>query len=274
MRYTGEQGEYFEIQGISDRNCEHLKETQKDTLRLLWFTSDNNHLRIDGVSHRFNRNDIVCLTQFHQLEYEQINTVNLMRFNRQFYCIIDHDSEVSCKGVLFYGAARIPVIKAESREVEMFETAWKMAALEFEMKDSLQLEMLQMVLKRFLILCTRLYRQQTGGVVLDEKQNDLVREFNFLVEKHFKEYHSVADYAGLLFKSPKTISNTFKKLGSKTPLQLIQERRVLEARRLLHYTDKDVSEIAYDLGFKDIQTFSRFFKKQEGSSPSQFRIRA
>ena len=151
------------------------------------------------------------------------------------------------------------------------ETAWKMAILEFEMKDSLQLEMLQMMLKRILILSTRIYKDQAELKELDATQNDLVREFNYLVETHFKEKHAVADYAEMLFKSPKTITNVFKTLGEKTPLQFIQERLMLESRRLLWYTDRDVSQIAYDLGFNDIQTFSRFFKKQQGTSPSQYR---
>jgi AraC-like DNA-binding protein len=47
---------------------------------------------------------------------------------------------------------------------------------------------------------------------------------------------------------------------------------MLEARRLLWHTDKDVSQIAYEIGFNDIQAFSRFFKKHQGLSPSNFRM--
>ena len=58
-----------------------------------------------------------------------------------------------------------------------------------------------------------------------------------------------------------------------TPLQFIQNRIMLEARRLLTYSEKAVSEIGYELGFSDIQVFSRFFKKNEGCSPQKFRER-
>ena len=105
----------------------------------------------------------------------------------------------------------------------------------------------------------------------DNSSLDIVREYNFLVENHFREKHSVADYADLLNRSPKTISNLFKKLGPKTPLQYIHDRLMLEARRLLHFTDKSIKEVAYDLGFDDLQSFSRFFKKQEGRSPKEFK---
>jgi AraC-like DNA-binding protein len=75
----------------------------------------------------------------------------------------------------------------------------------------------------------------------------------------------------LLFKSPKTLSNVFSKSGFKSPLQYIHERKMLEARRLLHHSDDSVKQIALEIGFDDIQAFSRFFKKNEGISPSKYK---
>lgn len=148
-----------------------------------------------------------------------------------------------------------------------------MFLLEMQSPDDLQLEMLQMMLKRFLILCTRIYKKQHDMAQLDHGQVDLIRSFNFLVEKHFKTRHTVAEYAELLHRSPKSLSNLFASLDSKTPMQIIQERILLEARRLLRYTDKPIKEIAYDLGYEDVQSFSRFFKSKERVSPSEYRER-
>ena len=106
-----------------------------------------------------------------------------------------------------------------------------------------------------------------------ESESDLVRDFNFLVENHFKTKHNLADYAELLNKSPKTISNVFSKIGTKPPSQFIQERKMLEARRLLQGSEMQVQEIAYEIGYGDIQTFSRFFKNHAGVSPSKFKER-
>jgi AraC family transcriptional activator of pobA len=64
----------------------------------------------------------------------------------------------------------------------------------------------------------------------------------------------------------------FKKLGNKTPLQFIQFRLLLEAHRLLKYSDKSISDVGYELGFNDIQAFSRFFKNLEGISPNDYRL--
>jgi len=101
-------------------------------------------------------------------------------------------------------------------------------------------------------------------------QLDLIREYNYLVEKHFKEKHNVAEYAELLHRSPKTLSNHFRKFAKKSPLDYIKSRRMLEARRLLLQGDMSIKEVAYELQFEDIQSFSRFFKREEGLSPGAF----
>ena len=124
-----------------------------------------------------------------------------------------------------------------------------------------------MLAKRFLILATRAYKEQVKFEDLETEQVDLIRSFNFLVEQHFRERHKVADCADLLFKSPKTLSNLFAKVGSKTPLNYIHERIAMEARRKLRHSEDSVKEIAYDLGFEDLQSFGRFFKRVEGVSP-------
>ena len=271
MDYIGKNGEYFEVINVTKENCNILQSTKKSVLSLLWFSSEGNTLSIDSTPYTFNNNDIICLTEFHNVLPQNIKTLKVLKFNRPFYCILDHDSEVGCKGILYYGSSNLPIIQTPTKDVETLETVWKMLCIEMESKDNLQLEMLQMMLKRILILCTRIYKSQNKYQELDNSKLDIVREFNFLVEKHFREKHSVADYADLLNKAPKTLSNLFKKLGSKTPLQFIQDRLLLEAHRLLRHSEKGVSEIGYELGFNDVQAFSRFFKKQEGISPLDFR---
>jgi AraC-like DNA-binding protein len=172
---------------------------------------------------------------------------------------------------LFFGASQFPKITIPNEELEKFEILWKMFAIEMESKDDLQNDMLLMMLKRLLILCTRIYKEQTELTTFDKSQLDIVREYNYLVESNFKTKHQVADYAEMLNKSPKTLSNLFKKYNEKSPLQIIQDRTILEARRLLRYSDKSIKEIAYEIGYEDIQSFSRFFKKIEGVSPSDFK---
>ena len=87
---------------------------------------------------------------------------------------------------------------------------------------------------------------------MKESQIDLVRKFNVLVDRNFKSKKTVGEYADLLFKSPKTLSNLFAKHNQKTPLQIIHERTVLKAKRLFMHTDKSFKEIAFDLRCRNV----------------------
>jgi AraC-like DNA-binding protein len=273
LKFTGQNSEYIEIVEINKPNASILNESKQSELSLIWFKTDNNKINIDAIDYVFNANDIISLTEFHTIKIGDIVEATLIRWNRSFYCVVDHDSEVGCKGILYYGASTVPIIKLDEKHIDVLTTLFKMLYIEMESKDNLQLEMLQMMLKRLLILCTRIYKDQNMVSKLRTQSIDTIREYNYLVEQHFKTKHTVKEYADLLFKSPKTLSNLFKKYGDTTPQQFIQNRIMLEARRLLTYTEKSISEIGFELGFSDIQAFSRFFSKQEGSSPQKFRNR-
>ena len=173
--------------------------------------------------------------------------------------------------MLFFGASQIPKIVIPENRKKQFNLLWEVFLMEMEEMDDLKLEMLQGLLKRFLILCLRIYKIGHDHLPNDDASVGLIREYNYLVEKHFKELSKVSDYAELLHKSPKTLSNIFGKYVNKTPLQIINERRLLESKRLLKYSDKSVQEIAYEINFTDVQTFSRFFRSMTGASPTHYR---
>lgn len=117
---------------------------------------------------------------------------------------------------------------------------------EFTTRDNIQEEMLRMLLKRLIILCTRLFKEQEE-VTYAVEELDLLRRFHLLVEQHFRKKQQVSDYAKILFKSPKTLANVFAKNNEPSPLKQIHERMALEARRMLWFTDKQVNEVAWEL---------------------------
>ncbi|KAG1649121.1 Pyruvate kinase 1 [Nymphon striatum] len=183
----------------------------------------------------------------------------------------DHDSEVSCNGILFFGTQDLPIITIPKDQERKFNTLYEVFEDEFKTPDKIQGDMLQMLLKRLIIICTRLAKEQLIVKKLDNEQIDVVRKFNVLVDTHYKSKRKVSDYADLLFKSPKTLSNLFALYNQKSPQQIILERLALEAKRLIRFSNKQNQEIAYELGFNDPAHFSRFFKKMTNYSPTQYR---
>lgn len=271
MIFKGQNNEFIHLQSIDGSNEIFFDKELSFPLLFLWTLDEITNIKFEGTPFQLKKNTILCLTEFHKIEFKDVNIARLIKFNREFYCVLDHDKEVSCRGILFYGANQLPFFQIPEDELEKFDTLWKMFGIEMQSKDELQLEMLQTMLKRFIILCTRIYKSQNNFHLLEDKEIDIVKDFNFLVEQHFKTKHTVQEYADMLNKSPKTLSNLFAKLSEQTPLQIIHNRKLIEARRLLKYSNYSIKEIAYELGFEDIQTFSRFFKKLEKITPSEFK---
>jgi AraC family transcriptional activator of pobA len=133
---------------------------------------------------------------------------------------------------------------------------------EFKTSDNIQNEMLQVLLKRLIIYITRLARSEYIPVKkLQDKKFHFIRKFNLLVEANYRSEHSVTFYAQQLCKSPKALSNLFAIYNHKTPSQVIQERILIEAKKVLSYTEKSVKQITYELGFDDLLTSPIFSKK-------------
>ncbi len=217
-------------------------------------------------------NHVLCTTYLHKVHIDNSAAgLKTLLFNREFYCVHTFDSEVSCNGLLFFGSNSTPVLKLDEEEIGRLHTLFGVLEEEFSEVDGNQEEMLRILLKRLIIRCTRLAKKQLLKSNENQKDIDLIRAFNVLVEEHFKTKKSVKEYAGLLYKSPKTITNVFSKYSEEKPLQIIHNRVVMEAKRMLYYTDKSVKEIGYELGYSDPAQFSKLFKNIAGMTTTEFK---
>jgi len=243
------------------------------TIKILWNKNKKTvHFKVDDLEIALDPDQLVTVTYLQHVSFEDLELpLTAFLFNREFYCIADHDSEVSCNGILFFGTQDLPIITIPEEQKRKFYMLYEVFKDEFSTPDKIQGDMLQMLLKRLIIICTRLAKEQRVVKQLDNDQIDIIRKFNVLVDAHFKTKRKVSDYADMLFKSPKTLSNLFAIYNQKTPQQIILERLALEAKRLMNFSDMQNQEIAYELGFNDPAHFSRFFKKMTSYSPTHYR---
>ncbi len=268
----------FSTDAILRVGNESLLEAHRQTRRVDLFTfirtkDSKAEVIVDSIPFTLNPHSVLALTNIQYLQFIEGEDLVVYQFNRDFYCIKDHDQEVGCVGLLFFGNEHLPLIHLDEKEQNKFNVLHEVFVDELETKDNIQAEMLRMLMARFIIKSTRILKaKDKAGVVIHTKDSkiELLRSFNLLVESHFRQNHSVSFYADKLFKSPKTLSNTFAKLGT-SPLKIIHERLVLEAKRLLLYTDKTAKEIAFEIGFDDASHLSRLFKKHTLLSPSGFK---
>ncbi|MDD6209224.1 MAG: helix-turn-helix domain-containing protein [Bacteroidales bacterium] len=244
----------------------------KSLYKFIWVQNGTLTLEIDHVEMVLEKDEIITLTPLHHIKIKKVSGEYLtLLFNSNFYCIYGHDSEVSCNGFLFNGTSNILRLRlSEAESFLLHEISSKLIG-EYRVKDNLQEEMLRILLKRFIITCTRIARDRFEITPEKEKSFDIVRQYFVLVDNNFREKKMVQEYAGLLCRSPKTLSNLFSSYGLPSPLRVIHERLLTEAKRLLLYSTKKAKEIAAILGFEDLSAFSRFFKKMTGETISGYR---
>jgi AraC family transcriptional regulator, transcriptional activator of pobA len=102
-------------------------------------------------------------------------------------------------------------------------------------------------------------------------QATVFKQFIILLETHFMKKWAAANYAESLFISPRHLNRIVQDITNQSLTQVIQNRTVLEAKRLLTFTDLTVGQIAERLGFEDAAYFARCFRKETGTSPTDFK---
>ena len=226
---------------------------------------------IDEVPYCFPKDSILPLVANQHFTFEHPQDLLAWQFNRDFYCIADHDAEVGCVGFLFYGLHHPFFIRLVDTELDQINSLEEMCIAEMDIRDRMQGEMLRILLKRLIISLTRLAKTQTDIRHAPDERLDLVRMFNLLLEQHFRKEHEVNFYAAALNRSPKTLTNVFARFKYPSPSTLIHRRVIQEAKRYLFYTDKTAKEIAYLLGFVSPAHFSRYFKQHTGKCASIYK---
>jgi AraC family transcriptional regulator, transcriptional activator of pobA len=141
----------------------------------------------------------------------------------------------------------------------------------FQRQQPYRVEILQALLLALLFECKGLYEYQQQNVKHIPARQALASRFQQFVNQHFLTRKTVEAYADLLAVSPDYLNQTVKVATGKTAHGLIAERILLEAKKLLVYSDLNVAEIADYLGFSEPTHFGRFFRRYVGLSPLSWR---
>jgi AraC-like DNA-binding protein len=109
------------------------------------------------------------------------------------------------------------------------------------------------------------------GTTRQTLSNSTILTFLKLLETKIKEHNNVENFAHELQISRVQLNNLCKKYFSKTANQIIRERTIAEIKKVLKYSTKNFSEIAYEFNFSAPSHFSRFVKQMTGKSPQAFK---
>ncbi len=120
-------------------------------------------------------------------------------------------------------------------------------------------------------LLVRASRQYEVANTRYSQSQDLLFQFQELIEANFATQKTPKEYATQLHITPNYLNSFCKKRSGKSAGELIRQRIILEAKRLLAHTQLPVAQVAYQLNFSDNSYFGRFFKKYAGITPEEFR---
>ena len=116
--------------------------------------------------------------------------------------------------------------------------------------------------------------EPSGSAPSDGPSHEAFGWFREHIQDHFHEWHKVSDYADRLGYSSRTLNRLARQNTGLSAKELIDERVVLEAKRLLSHGDGSVSEVANALGFEDASNFSSYFRRHTHMTPGTFRTRS
>lgn len=150
--------------------------------------------------------------------------------------------------------------------LELFERMLQ----ELEQKKEYYMDVIRLKLMELFITINRFHQHKLAKTASPQKRL-LLKNFQQLIEKHYKDIRLPKEYAELLYITPNHLNALCQDLLGKTAGDVIRDRVLLEAKRLLTNADMTVTEIAYELNFQDNSYFNRFFKKEVGITPEAFR---
>jgi AraC family transcriptional regulator, transcriptional activator of pobA len=164
------------------------------------------------------------------------------------------------------------IINLDQHESGIIQASFKNIIEEYDRSSPEKNFLLCNLILILLLRVRAIYRTHVKDLRKKLNRNEqLANDFKLLVEKHFIETRTVNNYAEMLHISPKHLSEVVRETLGRSPLQIIHDILLLEAKVQLGSTDKSVSEIAYFLKFDDPSHLSHFIKKRTGLSPQELR---
>jgi AraC family transcriptional activator of pobA len=256
----------LDLDGIADGD---VREPHRHAYHeLIWVHDGHGRHLIDGEPVEFGPRTLTLIAkgQVHQFQEAEGVSGVVVRF--------DDDWLSGSRRWLFSGGA-CTALNVPSSEAPPFEALLDLLRAEIERSAGPE----SAELRRHLLAAVLLWAQRWREAELEDRgasgtDVQLHREFQELLDRDFATSHEAGHYAAELGTTTGTLSRTLTKLTGRSTKQLITDRLILEAVRLLRFSDLSIKEIAARLGFSDQFAFSKAFKRQRGEAPLDFRERA
>ena len=270
------QFEIMEMPQFFHENGESPKQAHIHSFyQIIWFQHGTGIHYVDFKEYPIADNTLFFISpgQIHYFDESDNVKGIIIHFNESFLSDEGSSENVFLKYNVFNAFDAVPYYEVTSGDTPRLEYIVKEMQLETRnAKAFAHKDYLKYLVKMFLIYVQRIGKRGIGiPLCINNSSNRTFVRFRQILEHHYRQLHTVKEYASRLNVSTKTLTNCVYESSHNTPLKIINERIILEAKRQLLHSDLKIKEIAFYLGFEDPSYFVKFFKRQTGYLPAEFR---
>lgn len=263
-----------DFQGLKNANlCLNQEPHNHSFYQIIFFKETQAKHFIDFNEYKIQPDSLIFIAknQVHFFEQGVDYDGFLVHFNESFLIASDKDINFFLTYHLFNNKAK-PYFNIPDKLKPQINLYFQQIQTELDNIDTFGTPaILSNLLKSLLLIIEREIRKEYQEDTSAALPNPIFLSFRDSVEKNFKNGWTVAEYANDLSISTKTLNSIVKKEAGQTASHFITGRVILESKRRLTHTNIQINQIAYDMGFSDPYYFMKFFKKQVGSTPKEFR---
>lgn len=244
-----------------------------DFYNLIYITQGSGTHDIDFIRFEVRPNQLFFMNdgQIHDWNLSDDIKGYTLFFKREFYNVAETAFSIPNLPFFNTSANEAQMVIFEPQEARIIENIFEDIFNEFQKKLPHHETIIKSLLKTILVHSLRAYQPKFVNAGSDLNISK-IRNFEKLIEIHYKEYKSVTDFAEKLNITANYLNAICTKTVGRTAGELIRDRVILEAKRLLLHSTLSVCEMAYHLGYDDCSYFIRVFKKEVGHTPEQFRL--
>jgi AraC family transcriptional regulator, transcriptional activator of pobA len=252
----------------------HIEKPHRhDFYATILFTKGNGTHEIDFQKYKVSRGSLFFMSpgQVHSWELSDDIDGYIFFCSQEFYEM--HYVNQKLRNFPFFGSVNFPR-KLQLNNDELTENINLFHELEKEYKiqDVMKEGLILSLMSQIFIRSTRKFSKELN---ISESSASFsyfkhYQDFENLVEEHFTKDKSITFYSDLMNISSKHLNRITRTIVQKTATDVITERVVLEAKRMLMYLDESLVEIAFRLGYEEYSYFVRVFRKTSGMTPTQF----
>lgn len=238
---------------------------------LIYITEGNAVINIDFDEHIAIKNKFFFIDKFKNWSWVKFDRIEgiMVQFTDLFYNLI-YTGNPKIKSDRSLIGEFTPFIKIDDDNKNELKNIIDIMLKEYSCLKENSKEIICLSLK-VMILMYRRYAYREESLFVADRKKQLLSDFRKLVNSKFSELKTPKEFAQMLNITPNYLNALCKDIYNKTVTEVIQERIILESKRLLAHSGLSVSEISYKLGFKDNSYFGRYFKKVVGIPPEKFR---